>query len=116
MSDVKATKKKETEKAQRAITWAVRDLRVGKAKNIRMKEPTTRRHRNGGIVGISNKCKNHSSSALPPVGNACYGVRMGVRTRARDATGCHGLDGALALSKAVRVSTGTYRGPVVPFR
>ena len=108
-------KKEERNKRKlKAITWTER---VGEAKNIRMEEPTTGRHRNGGIVGISNKCKNHSSSACA----MGYGVRMGVRLAtlggveggAHPCTGCHWCDGL--LDGVCGSSTGTYHGTVDPW-
>lgn len=51
--------RKRNRESAKAISWPV----GGKGKNIRMRGPTNRRHRNGGIVEISNKCKSLSRSS-----------------------------------------------------
>lgn len=83
----------------KAISWQ----EGGKCQKYQDEGTNNRRHRNGGIVGISNKCKNQSAVPAMECGMgvrlAILGVWRGVH---HSCTGCHwcdGLDGALALWK-----------------
>lgn len=81
---------KETRESAKAISRA----KGGKSQKYQDVRANSRRHGNGGSVGISNKCKSQSiQSAVPAMecGWGWCGLRVwGVHHCARDATGAMG--------------------------